>query len=169
MDADLIVMATHGRSQLGAFWAGSVAPRVSSRVKKPLLLVPVREPGLYEEAANRQSIAQVLEAFNDAFNRHDVPAMMELMTEDCVFENTYPPPDGARYAGADGGRRLLAAVLRRFAAGRDRRRGDLCGWRPRGAAVDLSLDRCRGQAGSRARGGRLSFPRRARSPPNSPT
>lgn len=38
-------------------------------------------------------------AFNDAFNRHDVDGMMELMSEDCVFENTSPPPDGAVYAG----------------------------------------------------------------------
>ncbi|PKN87500.1 MAG: nuclear transport factor 2 family protein, partial [Chloroflexi bacterium HGW-Chloroflexi-8] len=30
--------------------------------------------------------------FNLAFNRHDIDAMMEMMTEDCVFENTYPPP-----------------------------------------------------------------------------
>lgn len=38
-------------------------------------------------------------AFNDAFNRHDVPAMMALMSDDCVFENTSPAPDGTRYAG----------------------------------------------------------------------
>jgi ketosteroid isomerase-like protein len=28
-----------------------------------------------------------------------VPAMMDLMTADCVFENTSPPPDGTRYEG----------------------------------------------------------------------
>jgi ketosteroid isomerase-like protein len=37
--------------------------------------------------------------FNDAFNRHDVDAVMEAMTEDCVFESTYPPPDGERFVG----------------------------------------------------------------------
>lgn len=37
--------------------------------------------------------------FNDALNAHDVDAMMSLMSEDCVFENTYPPPDGERLAG----------------------------------------------------------------------
>ncbi|MHB8132596.1 MAG: nuclear transport factor 2 family protein [Anaerolineaceae bacterium] len=37
--------------------------------------------------------------FNLAFNRHDIDAMMEMMTEDCVFENTYPPPDGTRLNG----------------------------------------------------------------------
>ena len=37
--------------------------------------------------------------FNDAFNRHDVDAMMELMSDDCVFENTAPAPDGTVYSG----------------------------------------------------------------------
>jgi ketosteroid isomerase-like protein len=26
--------------------------------------------------------------------------MMDLMTPDCVFENTFPPPDGMRYEGS---------------------------------------------------------------------
>lgn len=37
--------------------------------------------------------------FNDAFNRHDVPGMMKLTTEDTVFENTAPAPDGTVYSG----------------------------------------------------------------------
>jgi ketosteroid isomerase-like protein len=37
--------------------------------------------------------------FNDAFNRHDVAAIMALMTEDCVFDSTRPPPDGERIVG----------------------------------------------------------------------
>lgn len=41
----------------------------------------------------------VVRAFNDAFNSHDVDATMALMTEDCVFENTRPAPDGTRYEG----------------------------------------------------------------------
>jgi ketosteroid isomerase-like protein len=40
-----------------------------------------------------------IEQFNDAFNRHDVEAVMALMTEDVVFENTSPAPDGERFAG----------------------------------------------------------------------
>ena len=39
--------------------------------------------------------------FNEAFDRHDVDGVMAAMTEDCVFENTCPPPDGERYAGQD--------------------------------------------------------------------
>jgi len=44
---------------------------------------------------------QVVERFNEALNAHDVDAMMELMTEDCVFENTSPAPDGVRYEGKE--------------------------------------------------------------------
>ncbi len=43
----------------------------------------------------------VVARFNDAFNRHDIDAIMALMTGDCVFENTSPAPDGQRYQGQD--------------------------------------------------------------------
>lgn len=38
-------------------------------------------------------------AFNEAFNRRDVAGMMQMMSEDCVFENTDPAPDGAVFKG----------------------------------------------------------------------
>lgn len=40
-----------------------------------------------------------IERFNTVFNTHDVDGIMDLMTEDVVFENTSPPPDGERYEG----------------------------------------------------------------------
>ena len=43
----------------------------------------------------------VVEAFNQAFARHDAAAVMDLMTADCVFESTFPPPDGERHEGAE--------------------------------------------------------------------
>lgn len=46
-----------------------------------------------------ESAMRVALAFNEAFNRHDVDGMMALMSEDCVFENTTPAPDGSRYEG----------------------------------------------------------------------
>lgn len=48
--------------------------------------------------ATEATIATV-ERFNQAFNAHDVDAIMALMTDDCVFENTTPPPDGERVVG----------------------------------------------------------------------
>ena len=41
--ADLIVMATHGKTHTDAFWSGSVSPRLSSKTRRPLLLVPVAD------------------------------------------------------------------------------------------------------------------------------
>ncbi|MBM3946425.1 MAG: nuclear transport factor 2 family protein, partial [SAR202 cluster bacterium] len=41
----------------------------------------------------------VIERFNEDFNRHEVDGIMALMTEDCVFEDTEPSPDGTRYVG----------------------------------------------------------------------
>jgi ketosteroid isomerase-like protein len=40
-----------------------------------------------------------INAFNTAFNSHDVAAIMALMTDDVLFENTSPFPDGTRYEG----------------------------------------------------------------------
>jgi ketosteroid isomerase-like protein len=48
-----------------------------------------------------ESAVRVVIAFNEAFNRHDVAGMMQLMSDDCVFENTSPPPDGAVLLGKE--------------------------------------------------------------------
>ena len=45
------------------------------------------------------SVTSLINRFNDALNAHDIGAMMALMSEDCIFENTYPPPDGVRLEG----------------------------------------------------------------------
>jgi ketosteroid isomerase-like protein len=47
-----------------------------------------------ETAATREAV----DRFNEAFNRHDVDAVMDAMTDDCVFEST-TPPEGERHVG----------------------------------------------------------------------
>jgi steroid delta-isomerase-like uncharacterized protein len=43
---------------------------------------------------------EVLQAFAEAWNRHDVDALMSFMTEDCVFEASAGPEIcGTRYVG----------------------------------------------------------------------
>src|SRR5205809_5129981 len=59
-----------------------------------------------------QSTIEVIEKFNKALNRHDVPAVMALMTEDCIFDNTYPPPDGERFEGQEAVRRFWEEFFR---------------------------------------------------------
>ncbi len=46
-----------------------------------------------------QSTLDIIERFNQAVNQHDLDLTMALMTSDCVFENTYPAPDGERFTG----------------------------------------------------------------------
>jgi ketosteroid isomerase-like protein len=48
-----------------------------------------------------ESATRVVLEFNEAFNRHDVAGMMRLMSEDCIFENTAPAPDGTVYSGKE--------------------------------------------------------------------
>jgi nucleotide-binding universal stress UspA family protein len=40
-NCDMIVLSTHGKAGVGAFWARSVAPQVAQRTKTPLLLIPL--------------------------------------------------------------------------------------------------------------------------------
>lgn len=62
--------------------------------------------------AEAATVAAV-ERFNDAFARHDVDAVMACMTDDCLFENTSPAPDGERHVG----QRAVRAFWERFFAG----------------------------------------------------
>ena len=58
---------------------------------------------------------EMLQAFADAFNRHDLDAVMSFMTEDCVFESSAGPDVyGTRYAGREAARGGFAEVLRNF-------------------------------------------------------
>ena len=40
---DLIALATHGKTGMDAFWAGSVTHKICSQSKVPLLLIPVKK------------------------------------------------------------------------------------------------------------------------------
>ena len=59
-----------------------------------------------------------IDRFNEALNRHDVDAVMALMTDDCVFENTYPAPDGERFVGQEAVRGFWTEMLRNSPAAR---------------------------------------------------
>jgi ketosteroid isomerase-like protein len=44
---------------------------------------------------------EIMNRFNDCFQRHDPSALADLVANDCVIENTVPAPDGARYEGRE--------------------------------------------------------------------
>ncbi len=57
-----------------------------------------------------EKLVQTIQAFGDAWNRHDIDALMSFMHEDCVFETVAGPEVyGARHEG-------LAAVRKAFEA-----------------------------------------------------
>jgi len=72
-----------------------------------------------EEQAMTTVIADVtvedLQAFAEAWNRHDVDALMTFMTQDCVFESSAGPDVcGTRYAGRNAVRAGFAEVWKTF-------------------------------------------------------
>lgn len=46
-----------------------------------------------------ESGVRLVLAFNEALNRHDVDAMLGLVSDDCVMESADPAPDGTLYRG----------------------------------------------------------------------
>ena len=49
--------------------------------------------------SDAQEHRDLLTAFGQAWNDHDLDAALALTTEDCVFESTGPAPDGVRSLG----------------------------------------------------------------------
>lgn len=74
IEADLIVMATHGRSALGRFWMGSVSSQVVRDAGVPVLLV---HPNREESALQRDTGAGILVAL-------DLSGFAEMILEPVV-------------------------------------------------------------------------------------
>lgn len=58
-------------------------------------------------------ILDTVERFNEAFNRHDVDDVMNLMTDDVVFENT----SGGRFEGQEAVRAVLTRAFQLMSTG----------------------------------------------------
>ena len=59
--------------------------------------VPMRHEQNVE--SQEQATRTAIERFNEVFNRHDADALAAHLTEDTVFEDTSPAPDGRRIEG----------------------------------------------------------------------
>ncbi|CAN5660644.1 hypothetical protein BH23CHL2_BH23CHL2_20670 [soil metagenome] len=64
-----------------------------------------------DSSTREDQVLATVQRFNQAFNRQDIDATMAVMTDDCVFENTFPPPDGTRCVGTEEVRREFAAFF----------------------------------------------------------
>ena len=68
-----------------------------------------------DDAMNASAALKLLEAFAQAYNRHDVDAIMALMTRDCVFLSYFgSDPCGERFEGFEKVRQRVAAGLADF-------------------------------------------------------
>jgi ketosteroid isomerase-like protein len=53
-----------------------------------------------QDAQSQEQVTRAaVDHFNEAFDRHDADALAALMTDDTVFEDTSPAPDGRRVEG----------------------------------------------------------------------
>ena len=48
-----------------------------------------------------RTTSEVIDRFNNAFQRHDATLLNDLIADHCIIENTQPAPDGARHEGRD--------------------------------------------------------------------
>jgi steroid delta-isomerase-like uncharacterized protein len=65
--------------------------------------------------AEDEASTEFLQAFADAWNRHDADALMSFMAEDCVFEaSAGPEVCGTRYVGREAVRAAFAQVWEVF-------------------------------------------------------
>jgi ketosteroid isomerase-like protein len=59
------------------------------------------DTSLHEAPIADRATRAVIDRFNAAFNRHDTGVLAQALTDDTVFEDTSPAPDGRRIEGRD--------------------------------------------------------------------
>jgi steroid delta-isomerase-like uncharacterized protein len=68
-----------------------------------------------ESSAASDELLHLLDQFAQAWNRHDVEALMSMMTEDGVYEaSAGPSANGERFAGKDAVRAAFQSIFDRF-------------------------------------------------------
>jgi len=76
-----------------------------------LLLLPI----LLMAQSNKDVTVDFLQSFADAFNAHDVAAIMSHMTDDCVFEASAGPDfDGEKFTGQKQVKKAFENVFETF-------------------------------------------------------
>lgn len=72
-------------------------------------------PILLMAQSNKNVTEGFLQSFVDAFNAHDVKAIMSLMTTDCVFQaSAGPDADGEKFSGQAEVKRAFENVFKMF-------------------------------------------------------
>jgi steroid delta-isomerase-like uncharacterized protein len=73
------------------------------------------QPPTRNDSQSDADLVGLLDRFADAWNRHDLDALMAMMTDDCVFQaSAGPDVDGQRSEGPQAVRAAYAAVFEAF-------------------------------------------------------
>lgn len=84
-------------------------------MKKGLLTLLILMPILLMAQSNKKVSEDFLQSFADAFNAHDLKAIMFHMTDDCVFEASMGPDfDGEKFTGQEQVRSAFENVFTTF-------------------------------------------------------
>jgi steroid delta-isomerase-like uncharacterized protein len=83
-------------------------------VHRVAVVILAERPSMTSQLTDRGN-QSLLQAFADAWNRHDVDALMSMMTTDCVFEASGGNAvDGERYEGQRAVRAAYSAVFEQY-------------------------------------------------------
>lgn len=84
-------------------------------MKKAGLIFIFLSPILLMAQSNKEVSVDFLRSFADAFNAHDISAIMSFMTDDCVFEASAGPDfDGEKFTGQEQVRKAFENVFETF-------------------------------------------------------
>ncbi|MGE3845028.1 MAG: nuclear transport factor 2 family protein [Vicinamibacterales bacterium] len=75
----------------------------------------IPRPATGSNRRSNENLVELLDRFADAWNRHDLDALMSMMTDDCVFEaSAGPRVNGLRSEGPQAVRAAYADVFESF-------------------------------------------------------
>ncbi|HMU47368.1 MAG TPA: nuclear transport factor 2 family protein [Chitinophagaceae bacterium] len=84
-------------------------------MKKVVLIILLSLPIFGMTQVNKKVTVDFLQSFADAFNAHDLDAIMSHMTDDCVFEaSAGPDVDGEKFTGQEQVKKAFADVFETF-------------------------------------------------------
>jgi len=84
-------------------------------MKRQALTFVLLLPFFLMAQSNKKANKDLLQSFVDAFNAHDVAAIMSHMTSDCVFEaSAGPDANGEKFAGQEQVRKAFENVFATF-------------------------------------------------------
>lgn len=99
-----------------SLWSVKCIKMVCMKYKVMLVLLI---PTIVMAQSNNKVDPPFLQSFADAFNAHDLDAIMQHMTDDCIFQaSAGPDADGEKFSGQQAVRKAFEDVFKTFSDAR---------------------------------------------------